>query len=100
MDAEIMVNLKGKKSGVVLIVEEREEQINKHGFTMERDKYPDTTLADLAVYLLVPNTSFPKGISSVWRDKLNSKKRTEKLIIAGAFLIAAEIDRINNFYPE
>ena len=93
------------KTGIELIAQERAEQIEKHGYTLESDlKYKTGELKLLAEYLmkgpddaeadslrewLTGNDRFTEAFIS----KLDSKKRVEKLTIAGAF-IAAQIDRI------
>lgn len=95
------------KTGIELIAEERQEQIVKHGYSMERDaklyshetgnNSPITYLADLLLKKSI--TEFGKKFNPfkwdavIW-DKMVNKPYKERLIIAGA-LIAAEIDRLN-----
>jgi hypothetical protein len=97
------------KDGASLIKGEREEQLNKHHYSVERDKeiYPDSQLLYLAKYLMSDRLSkerdelsrkifgreawqFPPG----FQMKLDKKSKIEQLVVAGA-LIAAEIDRLS-----
>jgi hypothetical protein len=93
------------KTGIELIAAERQEQIEKHGRTIESDvKYnKDTQLSFGAAILTCPNPeqyqkaennyACPEGWDlKIW-DKMRIKSYKDRLIIAGA-LIAAEIDRI------
>lgn len=93
------------KTGIELITQEREEQIQKHGRTPEHDKTFNNTwppsLTKAASSLTVdPMTDLVAvyGKPDAWDDKIwrkmCSKTYKERLVIAGA-LIAAEIDRIN-----
>lgn len=91
------------KTGIELIADERNEQINKHGITTAKDLVdnPRMQLADAAAVLITPLIITPRKrlslMPSHWDDviclKMCAKSHTERLIIAGA-LIAAEIDRI------
>ena len=92
-----------KKSGIELIAEERREQIEKHGRTIEKDVAENdfNQLENAAIMLLggytyedeLNRTPF-KWDDKIWEHML-SKPKKERFIIAGA-LIAAEIDRIQN----
>lgn len=95
------------KTGIELITEERQKQIDKHGFTAEHhflntEKwYDDNQMQMAAIYLLNPLTiaeEFKKHIplnwDREWFTNLNSRDEKERIIIAGA-LIAAELDRLN-----
>lgn len=107
------------KTGIELITEERAEQIEKHGRTIEQDvqfnhgqfdiageHFNLPQLAHAAGQLLYQNDDvfrqhFDDDIfvphnwdKDIWLKMMN-KPYKERLIIAGA-LIAAEIDRINN----
>lgn len=93
------------KTGAELIAIERQEQIEKHGRTIERDVKENTEgeLAYFAGVLChersneveeVMNYLPPKWDRELCRKMLN-KPYKERLIIAGA-LISAEIDRLNN----
>lgn len=97
------------KSGAELIAEERLEQIEKHGYTVESDqKYTDKQLLALAFFCIFAADKEGEftsvalkadmikewGFEAEFFDKISSKTAIEKLAIAGAF-IAAEIDRIN-----
>lgn len=96
-----------RKTGIELIAEERHEQIEKHGFTLEHDLDCENNggLANSALYLLLNycgyennEWAFPTNWDKKWIEKFNNKGDVESLYIAGA-LIAAEIDRLqsNNF---
>lgn len=97
------------KDGGSLIKREREEQLIKHHYSVERDKeiYPDGQLIYLAKYLSSDRLSRERdelGRKIFGRDawqfppsfqmKLDKKSKIEQLTIAGA-LIAAEIDRLS-----
>ena len=84
-----------------LIQQERKEQIEKHGRTLDHDiKYnADKEMGKAASMLAVPEvpeffiTFPPKGWDKeVWK-KMISKPYKQRLIIAGA-LILAELDRL------
>lgn len=93
------------KTGIELITEERQKQIDKHGFTAEHhalnsEKWYDNNQMQFAVmYLLDENfifgeESFPLNWNKEWFMNLNNRDVKERLIISGA-LIAAELDRLN-----
>jgi hypothetical protein len=86
------------KTGVELIAEERQEQIEKHGFdaTHDDDQYHSGgELIDAVRYLLTGLPGFwPKSWDKKWEQKFAEKMPgVETLKVAGA-LIAAEIDRL------
>lgn len=93
------------KTGIELITQERKEQIEKHGRSIQSDI--DTNnfgqLAWAASWLTsrylkdrgVKYTA-PTGWDLQAWQKIHDKPYKERLIIAGA-LIAAEIDRIQNY---
>lgn len=107
------------KSGIELIAEERQEQIKKHGRTIELDvKYNHGQYEKDGEQFNLPQLPHAAGQlmyhdDDVFRDhyehklfhphdwdselwlKMMGKPYKERLIIAGA-LIAAEIDRIQN----
>jgi hypothetical protein len=97
-----------KKTGIELIAQERKEQIEKHGFTIEVDseKQKDFQLSGVATLLCIPDFKDvglddddieeyrPFNWSEEMFNKLHKKPYVERLVIAGA-LIAAEIDRLN-----
>ena len=92
-----------KKTGIELIAQERAEQIEKHGKSIEKDVEINKIgqLAAAAAVLSHPDLSSPRkrfgGMPASWDDsiclRMCSKAKIERLIIAGA-LIAAEIDRL------
>lgn len=94
------------ETGIELIAKERQEQIQKHGFTkqhdrqtydeMETEKYAEPS--DLVVAANAAITAKICDFPYSWQDsrfvaKIVDKTYKERLIVAGA-LIAAEIDRI------
>lgn len=89
------------KTGIELIAEERREQIEKHGFTVESDVKGnwDRQLPYASKQLLDPIMPFkiktPNGWYFKFWARIVKKTYKERLIIAGA-LIAAEIDRIQS----
>ena len=96
------------KEGIVLIAQERAEQIEKHGRTVNHDiefnflgQFRDA--ASLLIYDQknclqaedIIEEHLPEGWDKgVW-SKMVNKPLKDRLIIAGA-LIAAELDRINH----
>lgn len=108
------------KTGIELITEERQEQIEKHGRSLEHDKTHDQgELADAAVIcaanrLVYEKSKYANSVNfnvlqmgswelpveydgNVLVANYNStdKERIHQLKVAGA-LIAAEIDRVQN----
>ena len=92
------------KTGIELIVLEREEQFTKHNRSIDYVvKFnPKNQLTDAASKLCYPNIEDIHGIedgepdgwdNDLWNKMINKPYR-ERLIIAGA-LIAAEIDRLD-----
>lgn len=97
-------NIKTMKTGVELIAQERKEQIEKHGFDLDKDSefYQLEELKLAALYALTMKREFyPESWGFWWHDKMIRKQERmaeqdfyiEQLKIAGA-LIAAEIDRV------
>lgn len=92
-----------KPTGILLIAKEREEQINKHGRTIEGDSKinKEKQLSWVASTLISPFkigsrqkfASMPIDWDEMTLLKMCSKPYKERLIIAGA-LIAAELDRL------
>lgn len=94
------------KNGIELIAQERQEQIEKHGITLNYDFANNSfrQLSEAARILLEdPNhllydgdtdqTFAPSGWDIEVFNKMRNKSYMERIIIAGA-LIAAEIDRL------
>lgn len=91
------------KTGIELIAIERQEQIEKHGRTIAKDKelYSEsygnmsqlTFIASILVNKRLVNPFPPKGFDINIFNKMIAKPYKERLIISGA-LIAAEIDRL------
>lgn len=96
-----MEGLTVPKSGIELIAQERQEQIEKHGKTVEYDveNNSDKQLRWAAERLLasdekaLPDWQPAPGWDKELFDKMYEKPYKERLIIAGA-LIAAELDRL------
>ena len=82
------------KSGIGLIANERQEQITKHQQSILDDvnENPDGRLVNGAIRLLRLEEP-PEGWDIDRFNKMKSKSRKERIIIAGA-LLAAELDRI------
>ena len=85
------------KNGVELIADERQEQIEKHGRSIQDDVIVNAgeQLKTAAIAILNDSgkTSYPYGWDHDVLDKIIAKPYIERLVIAGA-LIAAEIDRL------
>ena len=91
------------KTGIELIAQERQEQIEKHGFNLSNDEdYSENELVSAAMYALTQEDEhYPRGWGFWFHDKMVKKEERmseeefwiERLKIAGA-LIAAELDRI------
>lgn len=83
-------------NGVDMITKERNEQLEKHNYTLEYDKqYVSGELIGAALYCIMGDVEdWPKGWYTSHKDKIDCKPIVQKLAIAGA-LIAAEIDRLN-----
>jgi len=101
-----------KSTGIELIAEERKEQIEKHGRTIEDDvRYNADRQLQHGIMLLISNIGFKaQGIETpkeAFEDlrpdgwgreiclKMMAKSEVEQLQIIGAFA-AAEIDRLNH----
>ena len=88
----------GCHGGAYAILEERLEQIKKHGRTLGRDvrENKEGELAR-AAKLLISGEDYPPSYTwdnEIWR-RMYQKSYVDRLKIAGA-LIAAEIDRVNH----
>lgn len=80
------------------IKRERIEQIYKHGFGINHDsRYSNNdALSSAAVYCITGNDIYwPNEFDVKYKEKIKDKDKTEKLIVAGAF-IAAQIDSIKH----
>jgi len=100
------------KSGIELIAEERQRQIEKEGWTAEHDKQHDNgELADAAMCYIMGSPDMVINIGNAYTQveakkaiwpwnikwwKPSPKNRIKELAKAGA-LIAAEIDRLNSY---
>lgn len=86
------------KTGIELIAEERQEQIEKHGWTLEHDMQVNSDGELLQAALAILNTDHSSWPSS-WEFSvyihIANKLIIERWAIACA-LIAAEIDRLHS----
>ncbi len=94
------------KTGIELIAQERQEQIQKHGRTVEQDviKNVNYELRDAAVALIYgagKRPPYPSSWDKEMCEKMDKKSYAKRLVIAGA-CIAAELDRLsaNGIAPE
>jgi hypothetical protein len=97
-DFLILETIKYMETGIQLITKEREEQLLKHGKTIESDSEKNDMgqlkwVAQSLITELIED--YPSDWDSEMFDKIMDKTEIERLTIAGA-LIAAEIDRIQN----
>jgi hypothetical protein len=93
------------KTGIELIAQERQKQIDKHGFTgqhhADHPEWYNYQLQHAATTLMMHEFEevvdtvdhLTDGWDQEWFDRLNAKSRKQRLIIAGAS-IAAELDRL------
>jgi len=82
-------------TGIELIAQKRQEQIEKHGWDAEHDKsHSDREIVTFTLYVLTLQEKYVQYGWGESENKVFEKKYKERLIIAGA-LIAAEIDRLN-----
>lgn len=81
-------------TGIGLIATERQEQIVKHGFSVENDQYYSRKeLIQAAKFAMNPDLEYwPSKWNQELAEKIRSKDEIGRLTVAGAF-IAAEIDR-------
>lgn len=93
------------ESGIELITTERQEQLKKHGRTVE-DDVSENDLGQLAeaARILSQETiplaqGAPIGWSSTIWDRMIEKPYEKRVIIAGA-LLAAEYDRLTHIAEE
>lgn len=81
------------RTGIDLITEERNRQIQKEGFSEKHDlAYKNNELEDYAMFLLTGNEDyFPNGWDIEWKEKRFKRSRRENIIKAAA-LLAAHLD--------
>lgn len=93
------------KTGIELIAQEREEQISKHGFSSVNDKrYKDGQLMQAARYCIrqsgwkprYTKSNWPADWDSLYAHKIMRKTNIEKLVVAGALLMAENYREPNN----
>jgi len=92
-----------RDTGLGEIVQERQEQIEKHGRTVDWDVKTNNQCQlsiaasyltkDIPIYRVEPEDILPEGWDLERWEKICAKPYMERLIIAGTF-IAAELDRL------
>jgi len=84
-----------KSTGIELIRIEREEQIEKHGISLNQDVIfnKECQLSIAAGHLIYGTPYAPDNWDETIWNKMINKSYEDRLVIAGA-LIAAEIDRM------
>lgn len=98
------------KTGIELIKEERREQIEKHGWSLDHDaSYGDGQLKQAAFFCFeqariklgsttpTETVKWPDGWIKYFEDKIRNKSVIEQLTVCGAFWLA-EYDRTENQY--
>lgn len=100
------------KTGIELITQERREQVEKHGFSLEHDAqyYKKGELFEAARFCLsfvngainlISVAKWPDGWDKKWEDKIRAKTAIGKLMCAGAFFMAENARAGNDTYqPE
>ena len=88
---------KEMKTGIELIAEERQEQVEKHRWDITNDAYyGEEELLKAALFCIDQKRfEFPFTWQPYFRDKILNNNRIDQLKKAGSF-IAAEIDRLQN----
>ena len=81
-------------NGISKITQEREDQIQKHGFDIENDlNYDNELLQAVIATINCDKSNFPPAwIATGYAERILGKLDIDRLAVAGA-LIAAEIDR-------
>lgn len=85
-------------NGILLSVKERHEQINKHGYTLERDRvnkyYKNGELLQAALFFLTGDEKYyPKSWDQKYKSKRKQKNEVQRIVVAIALLMA-EVDRL------
>ena len=96
------------KTGIELIKKEREEQIHKHGFSLQKDAefYKNGELMQASDFCLeqarikagiinVERIKWPDGWGEYFEQKIRNKSVIDQLTVCGAFILA-EKDRTND----
>lgn len=83
-----------RKSPMELILDERRDQLTRHGYTLEHDKlsYKDQELIRVAQCIRNRTTEFgwPKYWNQGWYIRFANKPRIEALAVAGALVLAQQ----------
>jgi len=100
-------------NGLELILKERQEQIDKHGFSLEQDKYYSNGELILAAKFaelctgrgigctdISVEARWPIGWNHYFRRKLLTKTKIQALTVAGAFYMAENERLGSNKYQE
>jgi hypothetical protein len=76
--------------GIDLVAQEREEQINKHGFTLEDDSFHrNNELIKAALFCLNDEVfEFPFHWNVSYRNRILRKNRIGRLTTAAAYIVA------------
>lgn len=95
------------KTGIELIAEERQEQIEKHGYTREHDEqYINKELEQAAEYCLSltglwnKSAFWPTGWDNKIAIRIAGKSIVEQITIAGAFLMADNDRRGGSYWDQ
>lgn len=95
------------KTGIELITQERKEQIEKHGWSLDHDaSYADGQLIEAALFcyeqarinigiLHHETRQWPSGWIKHFEDKIRAKTVIEQMTVCGAFWLA-EFDRTDD----
>lgn len=95
------------KKGIELILQERKEQIEKHGWSLDHDaSYADGQLKQAALFCYeqariklgrthAETVQWPEGWIKHFEDKIRNKSAIEQLTVCGAFWLA-EYDRTHD----
>lgn len=99
------------KTGIELIAAERQEQIEKHGWTLEHDAgYRNDQLSQAAFYCfdlagynpmnIHKKHSWPDGWDDYFEEKIKAKTKIQQIVVGAAFLIADNDRRGDNFWAQ
>jgi len=95
------------KTGIELINEERREQIEIHGWSLEHDKqYVNKELVQAAEFCMLTagmidkNVFWPPSWDFRYARKILIKDKIGQLTVAGAFLMAENARRGDRFHDE
>lgn len=77
-------------NAIQLISEERQSQIDKHGFTIEQDlRYTNNELVKAALFCIDPKLfEWPRTWDTMFGKNIAGKPELERIIYAASFLAA------------